>query len=71
MAKGGAVAGLEAAGADGHFFPATGKIEGNTIVVGSVSVPAPVYVRYGWANSPQCNLFNSKGLPASPFRTGQ
>ena len=69
-AKGGTVTGLEAAGADGHFFPATGKIEGNTIVVSSVSVAAPVYVRYGWANSPHCNLFNSDGLPASPFRTG-
>jgi hypothetical protein len=26
-------------------------------------------VRYAWANSPQCNLFNKDGLPASPFRT--
>jgi sialate O-acetylesterase len=69
-AQGGAVTGLEAAGSDGHFFPATGKIEGNTIVVNSVSVAIPVYVRYGWENSPQCNLFNSEELPASPFRTG-
>ena len=33
----------------------------------SPDVPSPVFVRYGWANSPQCNLFNGEGLPASPF----
>jgi len=26
-----------------------------------------VQVRYGWANSPRCNLFDGEGLPASPF----
>jgi len=30
-----------------------------------------VLVRYGWANSPQCNLFNGEGLPASPFTSEQ
>ncbi len=33
----------------------------------SPSVPEPVSVRYGWANSPPCNLFNAENLPASPF----
>ena len=37
------------------------------MVATSESVAEPVYVRYGWANSPQCNLFNGEGLPASPF----
>jgi sialate O-acetylesterase len=32
-------------------------------------VPAPVYVRYAWQNYPRCNLYNSEGLPAEPFRT--
>jgi sialate O-acetylesterase len=68
-ARGGEVTGFEAAGADGKFYPATAKIEGETIVVSSPSVPQPVAARYGWANSPQCNLFNGEGLPASPFRT--
>jgi len=45
--------------------PAT--IDGVTIVASSADVAAPVYVRYGWANSPQCNLFNGEQLPASPF----
>ncbi len=69
-AKGGEVTGFEAAGADGKFFLAVAKIEGTTTVVTSDSVPAPVAVRYGWANSPQCDLFNGEGLPASPFRSG-
>ena len=38
-----------------------------TVVASSPDVPDPKYVRYGWANSPQCNLFNGEGLPASPF----
>jgi sialate O-acetylesterase len=70
-AKGGAPTGFEAAGKDGKYYPATAKIEGETVVVTSSSVAEPAAVRYGWANSPQCNLFNSTGLPASPFRTSQ
>jgi sialate O-acetylesterase len=66
-AKGGDVTGFEVAGADGKFVPASAKIEGETIVVSSPSIAEPVAVRYGWPNSPQCNLFNSDGLPASPF----
>jgi len=66
-AKGGEVTGFEVAGIDGQFAPATAKIEGETVLASSPSVPEPVYVRYGWANSPLCNLFNSEGLPASPF----
>jgi sialate O-acetylesterase len=66
-AKGGELTGFEVAGADGKFAPATAKIDGETIIASSPDVPAPVSVRYGWANSPQCNLFNAEGLPASPF----
>jgi sialate O-acetylesterase len=66
-AKGGEVTGFEVAGADGKFAPATVKIEGDTVVASSPAVAEPVAVRYGWANSPQCNLFNAEGLPASPF----
>jgi len=66
-AKGGAVTGFEVAGADGKFSPATATVEGATVVAASESVAEPLYVRYGWANSPRCNLFNGEGLPASPF----
>jgi sialate O-acetylesterase len=37
------------------------------VVATSDAIPEPRFVRYGWANSPQCNLFNGEGLPASPF----
>jgi sialate O-acetylesterase len=70
-AKGGTVTGFEVAGRDGKYVPATATIDGATIVASSPDVPAPVYVRYGWANSPQCDLFNGEGLPASPFTSEQ
>ena len=66
-AKGDTLTGFEIAGKDGKFQPTTAKIEGDTVVATSPAVPEPVYVRYGWANSPLCNLFNAEGLPASPF----
>ena len=66
-AKGGEVTGVEVAGRDGKFVAAQARIEGETLVASSPDVPAPVAIRYGWANSPQCNLFNGEGLPASPF----
>ena len=67
MAKQGTLTGFEIAGRDGRWLPATATIDGSTVVASSPDVSAPVYVRYGWANSPQCNLFNGEGLPASPF----
>jgi sialate O-acetylesterase len=66
-AKGREVTGFEVAGTDGKFSAATAKIEGDTVVASSPEVPSPAYVRYGWANSPLCNLFNGELLPASPF----
>jgi len=69
VAKGGEVKGFTIAGADKKFVPATGMIEGNTVVVRSPEVESPVAVRYGWAENPTANLYNSDDLPASPFRT--
>ena len=65
----GAVLGFALAGADRKFHWADAKIEGDTLVLKSAQVPAPVAVRYGWADNPPCNLVNSAGLPAEPFRT--
>jgi sialate O-acetylesterase len=60
------------AGADKKFVWANAKINGNTVEVWSKEVPAPVYVRYAWADNPDNpNLYNKEGLPASPFRTDQ
>ena len=57
------------AGADKIFYPAQASIDKDTVVVTSKKVKKPVAVRYGWANNPPCNLYNSNDLPASPFRT--
>ena len=69
MAKGGELKGFTIAGADKKFLPAKAEITGDTVVVSNAGVPAPVAVRYGWANAPEVNLYNKEGLPASPFRT--
>jgi sialate O-acetylesterase len=60
---------LEVAGADKKFFPATGKIERDTLLVSSPHVKVPLAVRYAWTNAPDANLFNGAGLPATPFRS--
>jgi sialate O-acetylesterase len=68
--KGGPLQWFQVAGADGMYVDATAKVQGNTVVVHSDQVPAPVSVRYAWDNYPQgANLVNSAGLPAAPFRS--
>ncbi|MDR1145836.1 MAG: sialate O-acetylesterase [Verrucomicrobiales bacterium] len=61
--------GFAIAGADKKFVWAKARIEGDAVIVWSDEVPAPVAVRYGWANNPVLNLYNKEKLPASPFRT--
>lgn len=41
----------------------------DTLVVSSDKITTPIAIRYGWSSNPGCNLQNSHGLPASPFRT--
>jgi sialate O-acetylesterase len=69
QAHGDLLKGFTIAGADQKFHHGNARIEGNEIVVSSPHVGAPAAVRYAWANSPDCNLYNKEGLPASPFRT--
>ena len=66
---GGPIKGFALAGEDKKFVWADAVIEGDHIVVSSPKVPSPVAIRYGWADNPDCNLINSAGLPASPFRS--
>jgi sialate O-acetylesterase len=66
---GAALRGFFVAGADHKFYPAEARVEGDSVVVSSKSVAQPLAVRYDWADSPDGNLYNSDGLPASPFRT--
>lgn len=76
---GGPLQGFAIAGVDRKFRWADARIEGDTVVVSNPEISAPAAVRYAWADSPPCNLFNraavgkdglgKDGLPASPFRT--
>lgn len=68
--KYGYLKGFEIAGDDKQFYYAQAQIQNNTVVVSNSNVNKPVSVRYAWADAPvEANLFNSEGLPASPFRT--
>ena len=68
-AEAGTLTGFQIAGADRIWHWADARIEGNTVVVSSPDVPQPLAVRYAWSINPVCNLYNSEGLPAWPFRT--
>jgi len=64
------LAGFAIAGADHRFVRAQAMIDGDRVVVWSPEVAEPVAVRYAWADNPAgANLYNSRGLPATPFRT--
>ena len=51
------------------FVWAEARIDDHEIVLRADAVKRPVAVRYAWAQNPDCNLINSEGLPAVPFRT--
>ena len=68
-AESGILSGFQIAGPDRVWHWADARIEGSGVVVSSADVPHPVAVRYAWSANPVCNLFNSEGLPAWPFRT--
>jgi len=63
------VQGFSICGEDQKWKWADAEIAGNTVIVKSTQVPDPIAVRYAWADSPICNLYNGDGLPAAPFRT--
>lgn len=67
------LSGFSIAGANGRFQWAEAKlVSANEIVVSNLSIPAPLYVRYAWADNPgPLNLFDAKGWPLAPFRTDQ
>jgi hypothetical protein len=63
------IRGFAVAGADGRYQYADAVVDGESIVLRSEAVPAPLTVRYAWAGTPGANLVNRSGLPAAPFRT--
>jgi sialate O-acetylesterase len=66
---GGAPVGFAIRGATGDWQWAQAKIDGQSIVVWNDSIPAPVAVRYAWAQNPLISVENGAGLPLYPFRT--
>lgn len=61
--------GFSLAGEDRIFYWADAELRGNTVIVSSRQVQRPVALRYAWGANPECNLTNTSGLPASPFKT--
>ncbi|MBI1336411.1 MAG: hypothetical protein GC164_05560 [Phycisphaera sp.] len=60
---------FEAAAPGGEFFPATARVEGNTVKLHCPEAGQIQYVRFNWQNNPSMGLTNSAGLPALPFNT--
>ena len=69
VVKGPKLEGFQIAGEDHKWVWADARIQGDTIVVSSPSVPKPTQVRYAWQSNPLATLYNGAGLPAGPFRT--
>ena len=77
QAEDGVLTGFEVAGPDGVWHWAEAEIVSvkkpnprtQEVIVSCPEVKDPVAVRYAWADNPVCNLYNSEGLPAWPFRT--
>jgi sialate O-acetylesterase len=64
--------GFEIAGEDRVFYPASATINNDKagfITVWSDEVSKPVSVRYAFKSWAEGNLYNTQGIPASPFRT--
>ena len=61
--------GFKIAGTDQQFYEAKALIFKDKVIVSSNKVGAPVAVRYGWEDYPDCSLYNRENLPATPFRT--
>ena len=69
VARGEKPAEFSIAGDDHKWYWADARIEGDSVIVSSKSVPDPNAVRYAWQSNPAATLFNGAGLPAAPFRT--
>jgi len=69
VVRDGELRGFTMAGEDGTFVPAQAAVDADKVVVSAPSGLKPIAVRYGWDKTPDVNLFNQAGLPATPFRT--
>ncbi len=66
--KCGTVAGFDIAGDDLVLHSAQARIEGGSrVAVWHPEVKRPTLLHYAWGGFPRCSLYNSSGLPATPF----
>jgi sialate O-acetylesterase len=63
------ISAFELAGEDKVFYPAKARISGNGVILESESVKLPVAARYVFKDWAVGNLYNTEGLPVTPFRT--
>lgn len=66
VAQGGALKEFQVGNSRG-FADVDAAIEGNTVTFPAKGLPRSFQVRYAWHIYPHGNLYNGKGLPASPF----
>ena len=59
--------GFEIAGENKIYYESNVDIYKNFLQLNSNYVQNPKYVRYAWGDTAKVTLFNSEGLPASPF----
>lgn len=67
--KGDTLNGFELSEDSINFYPAKAKIEGDKVVILLDRLAKINAIRYCFKNTQEVNLFNSRGLPALPFRT--
>lgn len=61
---------FEIAGSDKKFKAANAVIDGDSVILTSSEVSAPIYVRYAWGAYPEMpNLTDASGLPTETFTT--
>lgn len=65
--KGDTLQGFEIRDRDGKWHPANARLAKDRVQVAHPVVKEISGVRYAWANAPDVNLYNRKGLPARPF----
>ncbi len=67
--RGGQLHEIAIAGSDKTFVWARARLDGkHRLRIWHPDISEPVWVRYAWADNPaRANLYNSAGLPASPF----
>lgn len=66
-ARDGALRGFEVQAAGGAFAAAEARLRGREVELPAEGLARPLRVRYAWRHSPDANLVNGAGLPASPF----